>query len=143
VLVQQAVGAGIPLRAMVADLFYGEHDAFTQGRHDLTLGYVLALKPSHPGCMWKIQRAARQVGTERTVRGQHALLPTAPVQAVAALARTIVVGSLMTLTRPAGVLLPSSIATSIQKLDHIHMQLRNIPLLPHPNLILHAPFHTL
>ncbi len=46
-LVEQAVAAGIPFRAVVADCFYGEHDAFRLGLHTRTIGYVLALQPSH------------------------------------------------------------------------------------------------
>jgi len=46
-LVEQAVAAGIPFRAVVADCFYGEHDAFRRGLHTRGIGYVLALKPSH------------------------------------------------------------------------------------------------
>ncbi len=46
-LVQRAVAAGIPFRAVVADCFYGEHEAFRTGLHALPVGYVLALKPSH------------------------------------------------------------------------------------------------
>ncbi len=46
-LVMQAVAAGIPFRAVVADCFYGEHDAFRLGLHQRNIGYVLALHPSH------------------------------------------------------------------------------------------------
>ena len=46
-LVQRAVAAGIPFRAVVADCFYGEHAAFRRGLHQLPVGYVLALQPSH------------------------------------------------------------------------------------------------
>ena len=46
-LVQQAARDGIPFRAVVADSFYGENDAFRSGLHDLGVGYVLALRPSH------------------------------------------------------------------------------------------------
>jgi SRSO17 transposase len=46
-LVQQAVAAGIPFRAVVADSFYGENDTFRTGLAQLGVGYVLALRPSH------------------------------------------------------------------------------------------------
>lgn len=46
-LVQQAVAAGIPFRAVVADSFYGENEGFTTGLAHLGVGYVLALRPSH------------------------------------------------------------------------------------------------
>lgn len=46
-LVEQAVAAGIPFRAVVADSFYGDNDGFRSGLHHLGVGYVLALKPSH------------------------------------------------------------------------------------------------
>jgi hypothetical protein len=46
-LIQQAVKAGIPFRAVVADCFYGEDHGVQQGIQDLGQGYVLALKPSH------------------------------------------------------------------------------------------------
>jgi SRSO17 transposase len=46
-LVTQVVVAGLPFRAVVADCFYGEHDAFRHGLHARGIGYVLALQPSH------------------------------------------------------------------------------------------------
>jgi hypothetical protein len=46
-LVQQAVAAGMPFRAVVADSLYGEHDGFRTGLHNLKVGFVLALKSSH------------------------------------------------------------------------------------------------
>jgi SRSO17 transposase len=46
-LVQQTVRDGIPFRAVVADSFYGENETFRTGLHDLGVGYVLALRPSH------------------------------------------------------------------------------------------------
>ncbi len=65
-LVTQAVAAGIPFRAVVADCFYGEHDAFRRGLHSRDIGYVLALKPSHAwghrvdtiGSLWAVADAA-------------------------------------------------------------------------------------
>lgn len=38
-LVQQAVAMDVPFRAVVADCFYGEHDAFKQGVRDAGVGY--------------------------------------------------------------------------------------------------------
>ena len=46
-LVEQAVAAKWPLRAVVADAFYGENETFRSGLRRLEVGYVLALKPSH------------------------------------------------------------------------------------------------
>ena len=46
-LIQQAVKAGIPFRAVVADCFYGEDHRVQQGIGALGKGYVLALQPSH------------------------------------------------------------------------------------------------
>ena len=46
-LVQRAVQAGVPFRAVVADSFYGENLGFIEGLEQLELGYVLALRPSH------------------------------------------------------------------------------------------------
>jgi len=65
-LVEQAVAAGIPFRAVVADCFSGEHDAFRLGLHTRNLGYVLALQPSHAwwhpidtiGSLWEVADAA-------------------------------------------------------------------------------------
>jgi SRSO17 transposase len=46
-LVEQALAAELPFRAVVADSLYGEHTAFRTGLQELKCGYVLALKPSH------------------------------------------------------------------------------------------------
>src|SRR5215211_1505239 len=46
-LVAAAVADGLPFRAVVADSFYGEDAGFRQRLHELAVGYVLALKPSH------------------------------------------------------------------------------------------------
>jgi len=46
-LVQRAVQAKIPFRAVVADSFYGEDRGVKRGLRELGVGYVLALKPSH------------------------------------------------------------------------------------------------
>ena len=52
-LVKQAVGTGIPFRAVVADNFYGENEDFKAGLENLQAGYVVALKPSY--CWWHKQ----------------------------------------------------------------------------------------
>lgn len=65
-LVTQAVEAGLLFRAVVADCFYGEHDAFRGGLHARGIGYVLALQPSHAwwhpmdtiGSLWEVADAA-------------------------------------------------------------------------------------
>lgn len=72
-LVEQAVAAQWPLRAIVADAFYGENDTFRSGLQQLAVGYVLALKPSHAwwhsseeiGSLAEIAEAAGWQGTER------------------------------------------------------------------------------
>src|SRR5262249_47740962 len=46
-LVQQAVGEGIPFRAVVADSCSGENDTLRTGLVQLGVGYALALRPSH------------------------------------------------------------------------------------------------
>lgn len=46
-LVEQAVEDGWPLRAVVADNFYGEDRGLKQGLRQLGVPYVMALKPSH------------------------------------------------------------------------------------------------
>jgi SRSO17 transposase len=88
-LVQEAVAAGIPFRAVVADSLYGDNDTFRSGLHDLGVGYVLALKPSHAwwapvGTVNSLLEAARTAAwdgsdapgdwqpVERTFRDGHA-----------------------------------------------------------------------
>jgi SRSO17 transposase len=46
-LVQQAIQQGWPFRAVVADNFYGEDRGLKQGLRQLSVPYVMALKPSH------------------------------------------------------------------------------------------------
>jgi SRSO17 transposase len=46
-LVEQAVEEGWPFRAVVADNFYGEDRGLKRGLHQLSVPYVMALKPSH------------------------------------------------------------------------------------------------
>jgi len=87
-LVRQAVDAGIPFRAVVADCFYGEDHRVQQGIRDLGKGYVLALKPSHAwwhpiDSIGSLQEAAEAAGwqspdvpgtwvrIERTFRDGH------------------------------------------------------------------------
>jgi SRSO17 transposase len=87
-LVEQAVTANLPFRAVVADCFYGEHDAFRLGLHTRGIGYVLALQPSHAwwhpigtlGSLWEIADAAVWVDADhpgdwtpvvRTFRDEH------------------------------------------------------------------------
>ena len=65
-LVAAAVADGLPFRAVVADSFYGEDAGFRQRLHELAVGYVLALKPSHTwwhqlgtvGALWEAAEAA-------------------------------------------------------------------------------------
>jgi SRSO17 transposase len=66
-LVEQAVGRGIPFRAVVADSFYGEDRGFKRSLADLGVGYVLSLKKSHswwhaPGTIGALWEAALEAG---------------------------------------------------------------------------------
>jgi SRSO17 transposase len=45
-LIDQARGAGVPFRAVVADCFYGDHLGFVEALETARLPYVLALKPN-------------------------------------------------------------------------------------------------
>src|SRR5213078_5106469 len=45
-LIEQARGAGVPFRAIVADCFYGDHLGFVEALERVGLPYVLALKPN-------------------------------------------------------------------------------------------------
>jgi SRSO17 transposase len=44
-LVEAAVAGGIPYRAVVGDILYGEHRGFRKGLESKQIPYVLALKP--------------------------------------------------------------------------------------------------
>jgi hypothetical protein len=46
-LLERAVAEQWPLRAVVADSFYGENETFRRGLHRLEVGFVVALKRSH------------------------------------------------------------------------------------------------
>lgn len=46
-LVERAVAMGIPFRAVVGDILYGEHRKFKEGLENEGIPYVLSLKPSH------------------------------------------------------------------------------------------------
>ena len=78
-LVEQAVAADIPFRAVVADCFYGEHEAFKAGLQHLKVGYVLALKPSHTwwhlvndlGSLWEVAQAAGWAGPDHPGKWVH------------------------------------------------------------------------
>ena len=69
-LVEREVAAGMPFKAVVADSFYGENDAFRIGltqRESGPIGFVLALNRSH--CWWHregqigcLLEAAQQAG---------------------------------------------------------------------------------
>jgi len=61
-LVDQAMAQDWPVRAVVADCFYGEHHGFTTGLQARGVPYVVALKPSHGwwapvdavGAVWEV-----------------------------------------------------------------------------------------
>ena len=66
-LVAAAVAADLPFRAVVADSFYGEDGGFRRRLHELQVGYVLALKPSHgwwhrEGTVGTLREAAAAAG---------------------------------------------------------------------------------
>lgn len=46
-LVERAAARGIPFRAVVGDILYGEHRKFKEGLKEKGIPYVLSLKPSH------------------------------------------------------------------------------------------------
>jgi SRSO17 transposase len=71
-LVKAALGAGLPFRAVVADIFYGEHRGFRETFEREGIPYVLALGPSHawwhrigePGSVEEVARASEWAGPE-------------------------------------------------------------------------------
>ena len=72
-LVRRAVQAKIPFRAVVADSFYGEDRGVKGGLRALSVGYVLALKPSHAwwhrdGALGSFQEAAQAAGWQSPER---------------------------------------------------------------------------
>ncbi len=46
-LVERATAMGLPFRAVVGDILYGEHRKFKEGLENRKIPYVLSLKPSH------------------------------------------------------------------------------------------------
>jgi hypothetical protein len=71
-LVESALEAGLPFRAAVADIFYGEHRAFREALERKGVPYVLALGTSHawwhrvgePGSVQEVARAASWAGPD-------------------------------------------------------------------------------
>jgi len=71
-LVGAALGAGLPFRAVVADIFYGEHRGFREALERDGVPYVVALGPSHawwhrigePGSVEEVARASGWEGPE-------------------------------------------------------------------------------
>jgi SRSO17 transposase len=81
-LVQQAVAQRWPFKAVVADSFYGEDGSFRESLHRLSVGFVMALKPSHswwhqqgkPGSLKAVAYATAKrkwQKVERTFRDGH------------------------------------------------------------------------
>jgi SRSO17 transposase len=72
-LVDQALAADWPFRAVVADCLYGEHHGFTSGLAQRDVPYVVALKPSHAwwapaeaiGAVWEVAAAGGWGSPER------------------------------------------------------------------------------
>lgn len=87
ILVKQAQAANIPFRAVVADSFYGEHDAFRDGLQNDGIPFVLALYPSHTwwhkvgaigsaqeiaqAASWREDDPGKWQRLERTFRDRH------------------------------------------------------------------------
>jgi hypothetical protein len=71
-LVERSVAMGVPFRAVVADLFYGEDRGFKRSLEGLGVAYVLSLKKSHSwwyasgtiGALWKAALEAGWEGAE-------------------------------------------------------------------------------
>jgi hypothetical protein len=71
-LVEAALETGLPFRAVVADIFYGEHRGFREALEKGGVPYVLALGPSHawwhrvgePGSVEEVARASGWEGTD-------------------------------------------------------------------------------
>jgi SRSO17 transposase len=72
-LVERSVKTGLPFRAVVADLFYGEDEEFREALRKLNVGYVLALKPTHSwwhkegeqiGALWEAARGGGWNGAQ-------------------------------------------------------------------------------
>ena len=71
-LVEAALERGIPFRAVVADIFYGEHRGFREALEKGEVPYVLALGPSHawwhrvaePGSVEEVARASGWEGSD-------------------------------------------------------------------------------
>jgi SRSO17 transposase len=72
-LVDQALAADWPFRAVVADCLYGEHHGFTRGLAQRGVPYVVALKPSHAwwapaeaiGAVWEVAAAGGWISPEQ------------------------------------------------------------------------------
>jgi SRSO17 transposase len=72
-LVERATEMGIPFRAVVGDILYGEHREFRRGLQSRGMPYVLAVKPS---CSWYLatgggRETARQVVGEYPWEGEE------------------------------------------------------------------------
>lgn len=72
-LVERAIAANLPFRAVVADCFYGEHAELKARLQHLQVGYVRALKPSHTwwhhvddlGSLWDVAQSVGWAGPEQ------------------------------------------------------------------------------
>ena len=72
-LVDQALAAAWPFRAVVADCLYGEHHDFLTGVQQRGVPYVVALKPSHSwwapveavGAVWEVAAQGGWAGPEQ------------------------------------------------------------------------------
>lgn len=72
-LVDRALGAAWPFRAVVADCLYGEYRGFTTGLAERGVPYVVALKPAHAwwaptnavGAVWEVAAGGNWDGPER------------------------------------------------------------------------------
>lgn len=84
-LLKAALGAGLPFRAVVADIFYGEHRGFRETLEREGMPYVLALGPSHawwhrigePGSVEEVARASEWAAPEDPENGCGLSAPSA------------------------------------------------------------------
>ena len=72
-LVDRAIGMGLPFRAVVADILYGEHRGFRRSLEDRHIPYVLAMKPSFG---WYVptgggRQTVREVAQEASWNGEQ------------------------------------------------------------------------
>ena len=73
-LVERALEMGLPFRAVVGDILYGEHRKFKEGLEEKRIPYVLSLKPSTHGGI----PSMRSAGLREWPRAPTGTVPTIP-----------------------------------------------------------------